>query len=53
VAPGESAAVEARFRLPATPGRYFLLLDMVDEGIAWFEQHGSSALEIDLLVEAP
>ena len=52
VAAGESAAVDARFHLPATPGRYLLRLDMVDEGVAWFEQHGSPVLEVELLVEA-
>jgi SAM-dependent methyltransferase len=51
VVPGGSATVEARFRLPATPGRHLLRLDMVDEGVAWFEQHGSPVLEVELLVE--
>jgi hypothetical protein len=52
VAPGESATVEACFHLPTTPGRYLLRLDMVDEGVSWFEQRGSPVLEIDLLAEA-
>jgi SAM-dependent methyltransferase len=49
--PGGAAIVEARFRLPVSAGRYFLRLDMVDEGIAWFEQHGSHVIEIQLVVE--
>jgi hypothetical protein len=43
--------VEARLRLPSSAGRYVLRLDMVDEGIAWFEQHGSHVIEVELIVE--
>src|SRR5262249_53195382 len=51
VAPGETVTVQARVRLPDAPGRHLLRLDLVDEGIAWFEQSGSSVAEVELLVE--
>ena len=51
VAPGETVTVEARVRLPDAPGRHLLRLDLVDEGIAWFEQSGSPVTELTLIVD--
>jgi hypothetical protein len=51
VAPGESAALEARLLLPGQPGRYRLRLDMVDEFVAWFEQVGSKGVDLEVVVE--
>jgi hypothetical protein len=48
---GGTVVVEAHFHLPASAGRYVLRIDMVDEGIAWFEQHGSHVIEAELVVE--
>jgi hypothetical protein len=42
VAPRQSARVAATFAVPATPGSYFLKIDMVSEGVSWFEPHGST-----------
>ena len=51
VAPGETVTVQARVRLPDAPGRHLLRLDLVDEGIAWFEQSGSPVTELALIVD--
>src|SRR5690349_15343151 len=37
VAPGESVEVSLRVHPPALPGRYILEIDMVHEGVRWFE----------------
>jgi hypothetical protein len=37
-------------RAPARPGRWVLLLDMVDEGVAWFRERGSAPCQIELSV---
>ena len=50
VPPGESVSLDARLRLPGTPGRYVLRLDLVDEGVTWFEQKGSGGVDVELLV---
>ncbi len=39
--PGEAAEVELEVRTPDVPGRYLLDVDLVQEGVAWFAQHGS------------
>jgi acyl carrier protein len=46
VAPGETVRVEHHVEIPPVPGRWFLDLDMVDEGIAWFNQHGSTPTRV-------
>ncbi|MGE0455579.1 MAG: methyltransferase domain-containing protein [Vicinamibacteria bacterium] len=46
--PGASAELSCRFRLPARAGRYRLLLDLVDEGVAWFASSGSPTLAVPL-----
>ena len=47
---------EAKLKLmvvaPKTPGRYTLLLDVVQEGIRWFQEAGSKPLRIPLEVSA-
>jgi hypothetical protein len=50
VSPGAAASLEARFRLPEAPGRYVLRLDLVDEGVTWFEQQGSHGVDLELVV---
>lgn len=50
VAPGASVTVLVRLRLPEASGRYVLRLDLVDEGIRWFEQEGSKGLDLELFV---
>jgi MoaA/NifB/PqqE/SkfB family radical SAM enzyme len=39
--PGSRADVEIEIAAPAAPGRYLLRLDLVSEGIDWFETCGS------------
>jgi SAM-dependent methyltransferase len=51
VAPAEAVEFEARVHLPEQLGRYVLRLDLVDERVAWFEQCGSSTVDVDLVVE--
>ena len=50
VPPGASVSLEARFRLPGAPGRYLLRLDLVDEGVTWFEQQGSAGIDLEVVV---
>jgi len=45
IAPGNTAEVTALLCAPQTPGKYRLKLDLVDEGITWFEDCGSVPLE--------
>ena len=43
VAPGESVALGGACPVPADPGSYQLKIDMVAEGVTWFEAAGSNA----------
>ena len=38
---GEEVAVVLSMCAPTQPGQYWLQLDMVEEGVTWFEHHGS------------
>ena len=49
VYPGERVCVEAKFKLPK-PGQYRVDVDLVDEAICWFADHGSEVLAIDVSV---
>jgi SAM-dependent methyltransferase len=44
VAPNEVAVLDVYIPAPPVPGRFLLKLDLVDEGICWFEHHGSRPL---------
>jgi len=48
LAPGEACDVPLAFRLPGTPGRYTLKIDLVQEQVCWFEQRGSRPLLMEL-----
>ena len=50
VAPGNEAKVTALLRAPKTPGKFRLKLDLVDEGITWFEDRGSEPLDVWITV---
>lgn len=52
VAPGETIAVKILCPTPATPGKYNLKLDLLDQDICWFEQEGSTPLVLPFVVEA-
>ena len=52
--PNRAAAdVDLELRAPAAPGGYTVRLDMVNEGICWFAQQGSTVADVALLVTAP
>lgn len=50
LAPGESVALNANLRTPTTPGKYKLILTMVQEAVAWFSDQGINSPEIPLEV---
>lgn len=52
VLPGETVTVEAHCSAPPIPGAAVLRMDLVAEGICWFEQHGTKPLDIPLVVSA-
>ena len=49
VHPQERACVEYKFKLPGA-GRYWIDVDLVDEGICWFGDHGSQTLRLEISV---
>ena len=51
IKPGERVDLALDLRLPAEGGRYTLQLDMVDEGLTWFELQGSPTVAVELNVE--
>lgn len=50
VSPGESVELELAVRAPEEPGRYELVLDMVEEFVAWWSDHGSPVARLDVTV---
>lgn len=46
VAPGERVFLTVNRPAPASAGRYKLKIDLLDQDICWFEQHGSEPLEL-------
>jgi ubiquinone/menaquinone biosynthesis C-methylase UbiE len=50
VLPGETAEVTCLAKAPAAPGEYGLKVDLVQEGVAWFEDMGSTPLHRKLTV---
>lgn len=53
LAPGQSLALAAEIPPLAEPGAYRLRVDLVDEGVVWFEEMGSRPLELAFVVAAP
>jgi len=51
VAPGASARLKCVCHAPGSAGRYALKLDLVMEGVTWFEPRGSTALTLPLQVD--
>ena len=51
VAPGQAYTFTLPVTAPARPGTYTLVIDMVHEGVTWFEQKGCPVLRAD--VEVP
>lgn len=53
LSPGESVALNATIRTPTTPGKYKLILAMVQEAVAWFNDKTTNYPEIDIEVSSP
>jgi hypothetical protein len=53
LSPGESLALNAIIRTPNTPGRYKLILTMVQEAVAWFNDKTPNYPAIDIEVVSP
>jgi SAM-dependent methyltransferase len=50
VGPNESCSVTIEHACPAGPGRYTVKIDLVDQHICWFEERGSTALYLPMVV---
>lgn len=50
VAPNESCSVTIERACPVAPGRYTVKIDLVDQHICWFEERGSTALYLPLVI---
>jgi hypothetical protein len=50
--PGESARVSLAVEAPSRPAAYVLEADLVQEGVAWFSDHGSPVARAAVRVEA-
>jgi SAM-dependent methyltransferase len=50
VAPNESCSLLIERACPSAPGSYTLKIDLVDQHICWFEERGSTALYLPLVV---
>lgn len=51
LAPGERARVCLAVEAPARPGSWVLEADLVQEGVAWFSDHGSQVARAAVRVE--
>ncbi|GLY71597.1 hypothetical protein Atai01_82160 [Amycolatopsis taiwanensis] len=50
VSPGESVELELAVCAPDEPGQYELVLDMVEEFVAWWSDHGSAVARLGVTV---
>jgi SAM-dependent methyltransferase len=53
LAAGATAEVTVPVRVPDRPGRYELELDVVQEGVAWFAERGSTPARVPVRVRPP
>ena len=51
--PGQDTGILLRPTAPPKPGRYLLELDLVQEGVAWFADHGSPTARVPVEVVRP
>ena len=51
VAPGQTATLTGFIATPTEPGTDTVKIDLVSEGVTWFEPQGSTPLELQLVVE--
>ena len=52
VAPGETVNIRIDYAAPRLPGFYTLKVDLVDQHVCWFEQHGSEPFVLRFEVES-
>ncbi|MBV6623523.1 MAG: hypothetical protein KI793_11400 [Rivularia sp. (in: Bacteria)] len=50
--PGESAAINAIIKTPPQPGKYSLILTMVNEHVAWFNDKQAPSPKFDVIVKS-
>jgi hypothetical protein len=50
LSPGESSALNAVIRTPSEPGKYKLILTMVQEYVAWFNDKATYSPEVEINV---
>ena len=48
--PGAETEMKMTITAPREPGKYTLVIDMVHEGVTWFEQRGARPLKIEVIV---
>jgi len=48
--PGEETQMTLLITAPKTPGEYFMRLDMVQEGVTWFGDKGSTTTKVPVTV---
>lgn len=48
--PGEATDMRLQITAPKTPGEYIMDLDMVQEGVAWFREKGSTTTKLNVTV---
>jgi SAM-dependent methyltransferase len=53
VAPGADCEMTIRIDTPATPGRYTLAIDLVEEGVAWFSAAGAPLMRRSVTISSP
>lgn len=51
LAPGEKTALRVSIKAPKVVGRYVLKIDLLDQDVCWFEQHGSKPLVLEFTIE--
>jgi hypothetical protein len=49
--PGNSVVANLQITAPAKPGEYYLMLDMVQEAVTWFEDKGSTVFKNKVTVQ--
>lgn len=50
VSPGQKVEIELRVLAPRKPAQYILEIDLVQEGVRWFQEAGSKSLRISVSV---
>jgi hypothetical protein len=51
LAPRDELELELRVKAPLAPGKYSLMLDLVQEQVSWFYEQGSTPIEVAVTIE--